>query len=118
MAKTVVYESGASMHMSLTQDWFLSLRTIPSKPIKATDNMVFHANAMGDMCISIPNGEKTSHIILKDGLYCPDLMFMLVSLSHCPLARYSALLKNQQCHIHDTQGITVRQIPSPVVFTR
>jgi len=68
-------------HISPTQDWFLSLRPIPSKLIKAADNLVFHGNAMGNMHISIPNGKKTSHVILKDILYCPNITFMLVSLS-------------------------------------
>jgi len=111
MAEMDVYDSGASTHMSPTKDWFISLKTIPLKPIKATDNTVFHANAMGNMKVAILNGTKDSHVILKDVLYCPDLAFTLVSLSQCDLAGYSALLKGQQCHIHNTQGTTVRQIP-------
>src|SRR5882724_9051225 len=87
------------------------MRTVPSKLIKAADNMIFHANAMGNMCISIPNGERTSHVVLKDVLYCPDLTFTLVSLSQCDLAGYLALLKDQQCHICDSQGTTVGKVP-------
>ena len=111
MAETDVFDSGALTHMSPTQDQFISMRTIPSKPIKAADNMIFHANAMGNMCISIPNGERTSHVVLKDVLYCPDLAFTLVSLSRCDLASYLALLKDQQCHICNSQGTTVGQVP-------
>jgi len=57
------------------------MRTVPSKLIKAADNMIFHANAMDNMRISISNGERTSHIVLKDVLYYPDLAFTLVPLS-------------------------------------
>jgi len=117
MAEMGIYDSGASMHMSLIRDWFLSLRTIPLKPIKAADNTVFH-DAMGNMWVSILNGEQSSHIILKDILYFPNLKFTLVSLSQCDLAGYSALLKGQQCHICDMQGTNVRQIPLSGGFYR
>src|SRR6266481_4901695 len=109
--ETDVYDSGASTHMSPTRERFLSLKTMPSKPIKAADKVIFHATVMGDMRVPIPNGKKTSYVTLKDVLYCPDLAFTLVSLSRCDRAGYSALLKDQKCHIRDTCGTVVGQIP-------
>ena len=92
--KTDIYNSGASSHMSPAHDWFTTFMAITPKPIKATDQTLFGAMAMGKLWVSIPNGKTTMSITLKDVLYCPDLAFTLISLMQCDMVGYFALLKN------------------------
>jgi hypothetical protein len=63
------------------------------------------------MRIGIPNGKTTTHVTLKDVLYCPDLAFTLISLTLCDAAGYSVLLKDQKCWIRDMRGKLLGQIP-------
>ena len=79
--ETDVYDSGASSHMSPARDRFTSFMAITPKPIKAADQTIFIATAMGDLRVSIPNGTSMTAITLKGALYCPDLAFTLVLLT-------------------------------------
>ena len=53
---------------------------VTHKPIKAADQTLFIATAIGGLWVSSPNDNSTMEIILKDVLYCQDLVFTLVSL--------------------------------------
>ena len=44
-------------------------------------------------------------------LYCPDLVFTLVSLTRCDMARYMVQLKDRACVINDKAGRTISRIP-------
>ena len=79
--ETNVYDSGASSHMSPVHDWFTTFIAITPKPIKAANQTLFIATAMGKLWVSIPDGKSTTMITLKGILYCPDLAFMLVLLT-------------------------------------
>ena len=97
-----IYDSGASGHMSLSQHHFTTFREIAPCAINTADKTIFQATGIGNMRISIPNGKTTTHVTLKNMLYCPDLAFTLVSLTPCDTAGYSVLLKNGKCLIRDT----------------
>ena len=75
-----VYDLGVSCHMSPYHHLFMTFKEIPPCPINATDKMTFHATGIGNMQVSIPNGNKTTHITLKDVWYCEKLAFTLVSI--------------------------------------
>jgi len=106
-----VYDSGTSSHMSPNRACFISMKEIPPKPIKAADQTLFTATAIGDLHVSIPNGKTSRDITLKQVLYCLDLAFTLVSLTRCDLAGYSALLKGCKYTISDPHRTILGQIP-------
>ena len=109
--ETNVYDSGVSSHMSPTCNQFTTFTAITPKPIKAADQTLFIATAMGELWVSIPNGKSTMAITLKDVLYCLDLAFTLISLTGCDMAGYSALLKDRQCTISNPHGLVLGQLP-------
>jgi Pol polyprotein, beta-barrel domain len=74
------------------------------------DKTVFKATGMGNMRLGIPDGKTTTHITLKDVLYCPDLAFTLISLTRCDAAGFSVLLKDRKCRIWDSRGTLLGQI--------
>jgi Pol polyprotein, beta-barrel domain len=106
-----VYDSGASGHMSPNHHRFTTFKEITPCAINATDKAIFKATGMGNMRIGIPNGKTTTHVTLKDVLYCPDLAFTLISLMRCDAAGYAVLLKDWKCLIQDSKGTLLRQIP-------
>ena len=106
-----VYDSGASSHRSPAHKCFILLTQIPACTIKATDQTLFTATAMGKLQVSISNEKGLKKITLREVLYCPDLAFTLVSLSQCDMAEYFALLKDCKCTISDLKGTLVGRVP-------
>jgi hypothetical protein len=90
---------------------FITFKDIPPRAVNAADKTVFKATGIGNIRLSIPNGKTTTHVMLKDILYCPDLAFTLVSLTPCDAAGYSVLMKGQKCLIRDARGKSLGQIP-------
>ena len=97
--------------MSLDQQKFTNFREIEPKPVKAVDKAIFMATGIGSLVISIPSGSKSTNVTLKDVLYCPDLVFTLVSLTRCDVAGYMVQLKDRACVINDKAGHTIGRIP-------
>ena len=63
------------------------------------------------MRIAIPNGKVTSHVTIKDVLYCKDLAFTLISLPKCNKAGFAVLIHDKHCMIRDPKGMTIGRIP-------
>ena len=57
---TILFNSGATCHMSSSKDQFIDFTPIPPKPITAVDKHVFEATAKGNLLITIPNGQMTT----------------------------------------------------------
>jgi len=106
-----IYNSGASGHMSPNCHHFTTFKEILPHMINTMDKIIFKATGIGNIRIGIPNGKTTTHVTLKDMLYCPDLASMLVSLTHCDAAGYLVLLKDWKCLIQDAKGTLLRQVP-------
>src|SRR5260370_14806557 len=71
--QTELFDSGASCHMSPNRKQFVTYREIPARPITAANNKVFHAICMGDLQINVPNGKKSTEVLLKNARHAPDL---------------------------------------------
>ena len=56
---TMIYDSGATMHMSPNRDRFIDFRRIEPKGVKAANKTVFMATGSGHMKINVPNGKGT-----------------------------------------------------------
>ena len=108
---TELYDMGASWHMSLDQHNFSNFKEIEPKLVKAGDKVIFMATGIGSMVVSIPNGSTSTNVTLKDVLYCPDLVFTLVSLTRCDMAGYTVQLKDQACVINNKARCTIGRVP-------
>jgi hypothetical protein len=109
--QTMIFDSGASTHMSPNRSGFVDFKSIEPKSVKAADKTIFMATGVGRMKITIPNGKTTTTVTLKDVLYCQDLGYTLVSLGKCDAAGFTIVLKDRSCHIKSTNGQTIGQIP-------
>ena len=61
--RMVLFNSGASCHMSSYRDHFSNFKSIVPKAITAADKHTFEAIGKGDLTILIPNGSSTARIV-------------------------------------------------------
>ena len=106
-----IYDSGVSAHMSPNWGRFIEFQSIKPKAIKAADKTIFMATGVGHMKIDVPNGKSITSVTLKDGLYCPELGYTLVSLAKCDTTSFMIILKEGACRIQDPKGHQIRHIP-------
>jgi Pol polyprotein len=88
-AECEIYDLGASRHMSLHRKHFVTYESISAHPITAANNKVFHAIGMGDLEVELPNGDKSSRVLLKDVLHAPDMTLTVISIGRIMNARYN-----------------------------
>ena len=91
----ILFDSGASHHMSSYCDHFTNFKSIVPKAITAADKHTFEAIRKGDLTILIPNGSSTTHILLHDILYAPRMGITLVSIGKLNVAGYTALFRDK-----------------------
>lgn len=108
---TELYDSSALQHMLPACKQFINFEVIPPKPIWSADNHTFNAIRKGNLHVYLPNGEKKSHILLKDVLYAPSMKVTLVSISCLANAGYAALFCDQSCHISNQQKQLLSEVP-------
>ena len=75
--------------------------------MKAADKAMLMATGVGNIQVDIPNGDSMTAVTLKGVLYCPDLMFTLVSLTRCDATKYNVQLKDYACVINDKAGCQI-----------
>jgi hypothetical protein len=59
-----MFDSGASRHMFPFRTSFVTYQSIEARPITAANKNVFHAIGIRDLMIKVPNGAKSSRILL------------------------------------------------------
>ena len=109
--RMILFDSGASRHMSSYRDHFMNFKSIVPKAITAANKHTFEAIGKGDLTILIPNGSSTTHILLCDVLYAPKMGITLVSIGKLDVAGYTALFRDKRCQIFDTRKKKLGEIP-------
>ena len=107
----VLFNSGASRHMSSYHNHFSNFKSIVPKAITAADKHTFEAIGKGDLTILIPNGSSTAHILLRDFLYAPKMGITLVSIGKLDVAGYAALFRDKWCQIFNSRKKKLGEIP-------
>ena len=117
----ILFDSGASRHMSSYHNHFTNFKSIVLKAITAADKHTFEAIGKGDLTILIPNGSSTTHILFRDVLYAPKMGITLVSIGKLNVAGYTALFHDKQCQVFNARKKKLGEVchdhdipPSPV----
>ena len=98
-----LYDSGVSRHMSPFRHKFTTYHPIPPRAIVTADKRTFHAEGIGDLQIEVPNGKKSTKVLLKDTLYAPQIGLTIVSIGRIANAGYSVSFENNSCNIRKGQ---------------
>ena len=65
----ILFDSGASRHMSSYHKQFTNFKSIAPKPITAADKHTFEAIGKGDLTIYLPNGSSVEYKLLLWFIY-------------------------------------------------
>lgn len=108
-----VYGIGASCHMSPYIDAFTDFTYIEPRPIFVADNRTFKTVGKGALRITIPNGQESKVVHLRDVLYAPSIVFSLVSFSRADQAGHTTVIRDCGLHLLDRRnsGKVIGQIP-------
>ncbi|CDO78280.1 hypothetical protein BN946_scf184674.g2 [Trametes cinnabarina] len=88
--EVILFDSGATRHMSSYRDKFINYVEISPRSIQAADDHVFKAVGKGDMYVDLPNGTGSTRVLLRDVLYAPTMGVTLVSISRITAAVQAA----------------------------
>jgi len=110
-ARIKLLDSGASRHMLSHKDLFQDFVSITPKPITMADKHTFEAISKGSLLITLPNGQLSTKILLKDVLYAPKMGVTLISISRLTAAGYAALFRETLCKIFDEKRRKLGEIP-------
>jgi len=91
----ILFDLGASRHMSSYHDQFSNFKSIVPKAITAADKHTFKAIRKGDLTILIPSGSSTTCVLLRNILYAPKMGITLVSIGKLDVASYAALFRDK-----------------------
>jgi len=106
-----LYNSGASHHMTPYQHLLEDYSPTTDKLINAANQQSFHAVSTGNLHITVPNGESTTPIMLKNMLYAPEIATTLVSIGHIDNAGYLTTFGDRICSIHNADNKCIGQVP-------
>ena len=106
-----LYDSGASRHISPFRQRFTTYRPITPRPISTADKRIFYAVGIGDLHIEVPNGAKTTPILLKDTLHAPEIGLTVVSIGQIASSGHTVAFKGNECLIQNKKDIIIGKIP-------
>ena len=107
----ILFNSGASHHMSSYHEQFTNFKSIVPNPITTADKHIFEAIGKGDLTIYLPNGSSCSRILLCNDLYTPKMGIMLISIGKLDVVGCTALFHDKHCQIFDAQEKKLGEIP-------
>jgi hypothetical protein len=110
-ARSELYDSGCSKHISPYRDDFESFRNIPPKTFRAANKQQFSATGKGEMNIDIPNGTGSGKLQLTEVLYSPEVGYTLISIGKLDDLGFETTFANGKCTIRSPDGETVGTVP-------
>jgi hypothetical protein len=75
-----LYDSRASHHMLPCREGFINFQEIAERLLMAANQQTFTVTGVGEMIVSMPNGDRGAKIKLTRVLYTPALGFTLISI--------------------------------------
>jgi hypothetical protein len=109
---TVLYDSGASRHMTLHQEHFVTSQQIDPHPIMAADKGVFYTIGQGDIYIQVLNEDKAMEVILQDTLHTLEMGLMVISVRCIANAGHTVAFEGNICKIKNKSGDIIGSIPA------
>ena len=106
--RSAILDSGASHHYCPDKSKFKNLEPI-SDSIKLADGHTLPALGIGDVEITLPNGDKRNKVMLRKCVYAPDMAFTLISIICITLAGASVIFKGNFCTIlHPDESVIAK----------
>jgi hypothetical protein len=109
-----LYNLEVSQHISPFRQCFITYCAISPCPITTADKRTFYAVGIGDLRIEVPNGPRSTQILLKDTLHAPDIGLTVVSIGWITSSGHSVAFKGNKCQIKNQNDVIIGRIPISV----
>jgi hypothetical protein len=109
---TMLYDSGASRHMMLHQEHFVTYQQIDPRPIMVADKGVFYTIGQGDVHIQVPNEDKATEVVLRDMLHTPEMGLTVISVRRISNTSHAVAFEGNICKIKNKSGDIIGSIPA------
>ena len=112
--KEIIFDSGATSHMSPHLHHFISYCPITPKSIHAANNHTFCGVGCGDMWITVPtseDGTETTRVLLRNVLHAPSMDVTLVSIARIVWSGSTVEFQSKGCRVSNSAGDIVARIP-------
>jgi hypothetical protein len=86
------------------------MHNIAPHPFNIANGGSFSATGMGNMTVTVPNGNLESELLLKDILFVPNLAYTLVLIGQLDAASFTIEFGNGLCTIYDADSRTIGQV--------
>ena len=92
-------DSGASCHMSCTQNWLHNVQTIEAREISLADNSTVLATSAGNLILEAPyHGSSSIKLTIKNVLFVPELELNLLSCSRLAEKGVACVFDKKDAH--------------------
>ncbi|KZV80781.1 hypothetical protein EXIGLDRAFT_569675, partial [Exidia glandulosa HHB12029] len=109
-ARTELYDSGTTSHISPYREDFENLEEILPREFRAANSAKFAAKAKGELVINVPNGVSSSALRLTEVLYAPEVGYTLVSIGQLDKLGFKTEFGDGKCRITAPDGQTVGEV--------
>ena len=106
-----LYDSGASCHMMPYHHLLENYAPTEAKLINAANKQTFCTISTGDLCITVPNSDSVTPMMLKNVLYTPDIAATLISIGCIDNTGYLTTFGKGECIICNTNNKCIGNIP-------
>ena len=100
-AKTELYDSSCTNHISPYKSNFDNFQTIETRHFCAANKQTFSTIGKGELVFDIPNNSGTTQFWLQEVLYSPEVLYMLVSIGCLDKDDFSMTFGGGRCTIRD-----------------
>ena len=110
----ILFDSGATRHMSCYRERFVTFTAISvPRAIHTADQHTFKAIGRGNMYVTLPDGQGgTTRVLLRDVLYAPTMGVTLVSIHRIAQSGASVVFTADECRVIRADGDVSAVIPA------
>jgi hypothetical protein len=111
-AGSIIFDSGATNHMTPAQEVLSNLKTVSPIQINAAGSTSFQGIGQGTMTLALTNNiGKSTTIALTNTIYAPTMAHTLILLSRLESDGFKITLANASMKIATQKGYTIGIIP-------
>ena len=115
LAKTELYDSRCTNHISPYKSDFNNFQTIETRHFCTANKQIFSTIGKGELVVDIPNDSGTMQFWLQEVLYSPEVSYTLVLIGRLDEDGFSVTFGGGRCTIRDVNKEVVGVIPKTAV---
>ena len=108
---TMIIDTGASCHFTSERELMKNFVNIKPEAITVADGHDFSATGRGDLEVTLPNGDSSTSVTLKNVLYAATMPATLISVEKMDAAGCELRIRGGICSLYGPDGVRFATIP-------